>query len=224
MDYVHGTDYLIQQNKDMFHLTGDTELLGCFMDVRKKDSVLDIGTNNGALLLYAAKRNPEKLTGIDLYEEVIEQARFNASYNHIDMDLYVSSLQAFQHEPFDLIVCNPPYFHTSENRLKNENMYLKAARHEEYLCLDDLFKGVKRLLKNNGRFAMVYRPTDLARVLSCGERYGLYCSRMKVAYQSQKKNAKTVLLEFTFSQKRETRIEPPAFLDDRSTFGWKEDV
>lgn len=222
MDYLHGTDYLIRQNQYMFHCGSDTELLGCFMMVRKSDSVLDIGTNNGALLLYAAKRNPKKLTGIDLFEEVIEQAEYNAAYNHVDMELHVSSLQDYSGGPYDLVVCNPPYFHTSERRLKNENLYLRAARHEEYMTMDDLFKGAKRLLKSNGRLDMVYRPTDLSRLLCCGEKYGFYLSRMKIAYQSEGKNAKTVLLEFTFSQKRETIIEAPVFLDDRSTFGWED--
>lgn len=224
MDYLHGTDFQIKQNENMFHCGSDTELLGCFMSVRKNDSVLDIGTNNGALLLYAAKRKPYKLTGIDLFEEVIEQAEYNAAYNHVDMKLYVSSLQDYDGGPFDLILCNPPYFHTNEKRLKNENPYLCAARHEEYLSMDELFAGVKRLLKSNGRFDMVYRPTDLSRLFICAEKYGLYCSRMKVAYQSMGKNAKTVLLEFCCSPKRETMIEAPVYLNDRSTFGWEENV
>lgn len=224
MDYLHGTDYQIKQNADMFHCGSDTELLGCFMSVRKSDSVMDIGTNNGALLLYAAKRTPLKLTGIDLFEEVIEQAEYNAAYNHVNMELHVSSLQDYQGGPFDLIVCNPPYFHTLERKLKNENPYLCAARHEEYLSMNELFRGVKRLLKSNGRFDMVYRPADLSRLFLCAEKYGLYCNRMKVAYQSKGKNAKTVLLEFTFSKKRETIIEAPVFLDDRSTFGWEDEL
>lgn len=224
MDYLHGTDFQIQQHPDMFHSNSDTELLGCFMQVRRKDRVLDIGTNNGALLLYAAKHNPQYLHGIDLFEEVIETARNNAAINQVQMSFTVSSLQEFTSDPFDLIVCNPPYFHTQQNHLKNENMYLRAARHEEYLTLDDLFKHVKRLLKDNGRFDMVYRPTDLFHVFTCAQKYGMFATRMKTAYASKNRQAKTVLLEFKRKKTGETLIEAPVFLDDRSTFGWEDSL
>lgn len=224
MDYLHGTEYVLKQESEMFHMGSDTELLGCFMKVRRNDSVLDIGTNNGALLLYASFHGAEKLTGIDLFEEVIEQAEYNAEINHVKMNLIVSSLQDFHSGPFDLILCNPPYFHTSEKRLKNENRYLRAARHEEYLCLEDLFAGVRRLLKSNGRFDMVYRPSDLQHVFSVAKKYGFSCTRMKTAYQSVSKRAKTVLLEFRFRRNSDLVMEAPAFLDDRATFGWEESL
>lgn len=222
MDYLHGTDMKIIQNPDMFHSCSDTELLGCFMRVKRKDRVLDIGTNNGALLLYASVHHPYYMHGIDLFEEVIETANTNAKLNQVPMTLSVSSLQQFQSVPFDLILCNPPYFHTTADQLKNENIYLKAARHEEYLTLEDLFSNVKRLLKDNGRFDMVYRPTDLFRVFSTAKKYGFFCTRMRIAYASINGRAKTVLLEFTRKKTGETMIEPPSFLNDRSSFGWKE--
>ena len=54
-DYLHGTDIYLHQRKDMFRINTDTALLAQFMDIRKDEIVLDIGTNNGALLLAAAK-------------------------------------------------------------------------------------------------------------------------------------------------------------------------
>lgn len=224
MDYLYGTEYTMTQCDDMFHFGSDTELLGCFMDVKKQDRVLDIGTNNGALLFYASLSHPRELHGIDLYPEVIEVAKHNAKANNVEMTFDVCRLQDYTGDPYDLIVCNPPYFHTSDPRLKNANRYLLAARHEEYLNLDDLFSGVKRLLKSNGRFDMVYRPTDVFTVFNTASKYGLFCTRMRVAYASKKKRAKTVLLEFRFKENGETLIEAPVFLDDRSTFGHKEGV
>lgn len=221
MDYLHPTTLQVIQGQDMFHFGSDTELLGSFMHVKRKDRVLDIGTNNGALLLYASLAHPAELVGIDLFEEVIAIAGNNARLNHVDMHLYVTPVQKFTGDPFDLIVCNPPYFHTKNNTLKNESVFIRAARHEEYLTLDDLFSSVKRLLKSNGRFVMVYRPQDLCTLMIKAQTYGLYCTRMRIAYQSRKKPARTLLAEFRFTPARETIIEPATFLDDRSTFGWE---
>ena len=68
-----------------------------------------------------------KLTGIDLFENVIENAKENFIRNEVNADLYVCPLQEFMHAPFDLIVCNPPYFNTKNDALKNENERIKAA-------------------------------------------------------------------------------------------------
>ena len=52
-DYINGTDIYLYQHKKMFRINTDTALLAQFMKVKKGERVLDIGTNNGALLLAA---------------------------------------------------------------------------------------------------------------------------------------------------------------------------
>ena len=212
LDYLNGTNYTLYQPEDMYHFNADTELLGRFMDVHRKDSVLDVGCNNGALLYYAKQKNALKLTGIDLFENVIENAKENFIRNEVNADLYVCPLQEFMHAP---------YFNTKNDALKNENARIKAARHEEFLCLEDLMKHVKRLLKDNGRFAMVYRPDRMKDVIAIGMQYGLYPKRLKIAYASKNKQAKSILLEFVKNKNILLDIEAPAFLNDRDSFGWK---
>ena len=221
LDYLNGTKYSIYQPDDMYHFNSDTELLGRFMDIHSKDSVLDIGCNNGALLYYAKEKNAKALCGIDLFEKVIKNAEINFENNGVDVELHVTSIQEFQHVPFDHIICNPPYFNTKNDHLKNENQYIKAARHEEYLTLDVLFKNVKRLLKENGTFTMVYRPDRITEVIQTASTYGLYVKRMRLAYASIHKQAKTVLFEFVKNKNITMTVEAPAFLNDRSSFGWK---
>ena len=51
-------DIVLYQHKKMFRVNTDTSLLGNYLKVNKEDSVLDIGTNNGALLLYASLYYP----------------------------------------------------------------------------------------------------------------------------------------------------------------------
>ena len=41
-------------------------------------------------------------------------------------------------EKFKVIISNPPYFATKDDNSKNLNIYLRNARHEEYLLLEDL--------------------------------------------------------------------------------------
>lgn len=220
-DYLNGTPYVVYQKEDMFHFGSDTELLGCFMRLHKGDSLLDIGTNNGALLCYGAFQGAGKLTGIDLFEEAIAIASRNMAVNHLQAELQVVQVQNFRHVPFDAIVCNPPYFHSDQESLKKENIYLRAARHDDYLSLEDLAESCSRLLKDNGRIFLVYRPDALMKLIHAFEKQNLHPQRLRVVYASQNKNAKSILIELGHRNNPDLIIERPAFLNDRSSFGWK---
>ena len=73
-DYLPGTDIYLYQRRDMFRMNTDTALLGHFMRVKENDTVLDIGCNNGALLLYASQYTKGKLIGVDIQKEACELA------------------------------------------------------------------------------------------------------------------------------------------------------
>ena len=73
----------LYQDKDMICINTDTMVLGDFLEVYRNDTVLDIGTNNGSLLLYANRFSPKKLIGIDINKEALEIARKNMELNNI---------------------------------------------------------------------------------------------------------------------------------------------
>lgn len=217
LDYLKGTDYSIEQKEGMYHFNSDTVLLGNFLEIHTQDRVLDVGTNNGALLLYASKS--KKLYGIDLFEDVIALAKNNLARNHVLANLSVSRLQDYKQEPFDVIASNPPFFSTKKASLKNENEYLKAARHEEYLSLKDLMMHVERLLKDNGTFYLVYRPDRFLKVIEEANAHHLHLYRMQVAYASINKDAKSILLAFKKNvSSQHLKIEKGIFLDDPTTY------
>ena len=81
-DYLSGTDIYYYQHPDMFHVNTDTSLLGQFMEIRKKDVVMDIGTNNGALLLYAMQHKPKQLIGVEITAQACELAAYNLNELH----------------------------------------------------------------------------------------------------------------------------------------------
>ncbi|MCH3961996.1 MAG: methyltransferase [Solobacterium sp.] len=218
-DYLNGTPYAIEQPQQMYHFSSDTELLGRFMRLKKTDTVLDIGCNTGALLCYAAMQGPKALYGIDLFEDVIMQSAKNLKDNQITAELAVSRLQ--EYDPplkFSVIVCNPPYFKTIEDRLKNENKYLASARHESFLNLQELFSNADRLLAKDGAFYLIHRSNRIPEILQCAQTYGLYPVRMRILYKTMHREASGVLFCFCHGSKRGLICDPPVFLDDRTTF------
>ena len=149
IDYLHDhPEYKVVQHKDMYHFNTDTCLLGEFLDFKPNLSVLDIGTNNSALLLYSSLLKPKNMVGIDINNEALEIAKRNLDMNNvINYKLInVDASKFISEDKFDIIISNPPYFVSSED-LKNKNEYLRMARHEEYLTLKSLINTVKLNLK-----------------------------------------------------------------------------
>ena len=56
------------------------------------------------------------------------------------------------------MVCNPPFFKVDERSHLNDNEYLKIARHEIKINLEEIIQCASKILDNKGRFAMVHRP------------------------------------------------------------------
>lgn len=221
-EYLPFTEYTVIQPAEQYHFNSDTVLLGLFPVIRHKDSVLDIGCGQGALLLYASLQKPASLTGIDLYPEITETARRNLENNHVQAEIHTVPVQEFTGGPYDVILCNPPYFTTAEDTLKNDNRYLRSARHDDHLPMGDLFAAVRRLLKDKGIFSMVQKAEKLTALIYEAEKHGLYPCVMRIAYDREGGSAKSVLLSFSKSRKRELKILFPAYLDDRSTYQRKD--
>ncbi len=219
LDYLNGTSYEIEQPAEMYHFNSDTELLGRFMRLKAEDIVLDIGCATGALLCYAAYQHPLDLYGIDLYQEVIEQAEKNLAQNAIQAHLSVCRAQEYQGGiSFDVIVCNPPYFDTKKKELKNQNPYLSAARHESFLNLTDVFITADRLLKQDGVLYLVHRYERLDEILQTAQTYHFYPERMRTAYKTIGGAPSGVLLCFGKDAEHQVQMDAPVYLDDRRTF------
>lgn len=213
------SDYLpfiytpIIQPEQFYHFNSDSVFLGQFINVKHRDTVLDIGCQTGVLLLYAERFEPMKMVGIDLFEEVLSVAKENVKYPNtvFEKTRLQSYYPTFQ---FEVIMCNPPYFVTTNETLKNENPYLKVARHEENLPLDELFQNVKRLLKTNGKFFVVHRTSRMMEVILAANKVNLHCTRMQLAYKSIDQQASSVCFQFEFSNKKECKVEKPFLLNE----------
>ena len=116
LDYLpNHIDIKLYQHKKMFRINTDTCLLGEFLDFEPNLEVLDIGTNNAALLLYASLLNPKKIIGIDINKEALEIAKKNLELNNVsNFELLECDANNFN-QKMDIIISNPPYFVSSED-------------------------------------------------------------------------------------------------------------
>lgn len=195
-DYLPGTDIYLYQRKDMFRMNTDTALLGHFMRVKENETVLDIGCNNGALLLYAARFTKGKLMGVDIQSDACDLARKNLAYHGLmNSEVYCADVAEFVCEPCDVVVCNPPYFRVTSEKQLNESMAKRIARHETSLELETLMAKASECLKENGRFYLVHRCDRLTDLLCCLRKYEMEMKTMQLIRDENNEHPHGVLLE-----------------------------
>lgn len=196
LDYLPNTKIHIYQHKHMFRMNTDTALLGNFMHIQEEEVILDIGTNNGALLLYANQYHPKFLIGVDIQPEACALARKNMLYHHIqNVKIIEGDIKQVNLEKVDVIVCNPPYFKAFDLQRVNKKETIRIARHEVFLTLEELTLCVHNLLKEGGRFYLVHRSDRIMDIMHILREHQLEIKRLQFTYDEYKEEARGVLIE-----------------------------
>lgn len=209
LDYLYESDIGIYQDDDMFKMNSDTRHLGEFISLKKNEyTILDVGCNNGALLLYAMKQKPAKFYyGVDINQKALHLAKENLEMNGIEnYSLYCSDFINLKMEQVDYIVSNPPYFdgdHVSANEDK------KRARFAVYLPIEDLIKNAKRLLKDRGSLFLVYPSFKLPQVIALLDQYKFGVTRLQFVHDQNKNESIVFLLEARKGMKHYSKVEFP---------------
>jgi tRNA1(Val) A37 N6-methylase TrmN6 len=213
LDFLPKTDIHLYQDSDMFRINSDTCALGEFIQIKKSDIVLDIGTNNGALLLYANRLGSKKLIGVDINGDAIDLCQENMALNGIkNYELYKGKVQDLNIEKVDVILCNPPYF---KNSIVNENEKLKKARHEETLTMEELIDSASRLLKNGGSFFCVYKTTEMIRLIVLLDKYNFGITKIKMIFDENKDTSNVFLIEAIKNRKRNVKAIKPLIISHK---------
>ncbi len=191
----------IYQNTDWFSFSIDSVLLANFVRLNNKMKILDMCTGNAPIPLFLSTKTKSKITGVEIQKEIYDLAVKSVKINNLDNQINILNKDIkklnniFETDTFDLITCNPPYFRLEEKSLTNENEIKRKARHEVELCLDDIFKCAKKLLKNNGKIAIVHRTNRLVEIISSMKQNNIEPKRLQFIFPFASSNSNLVLIE-----------------------------
>jgi len=96
-------------------------------DFATGDRLLDLGTGSGNIALALKKRFPEThVTGLDVSRSALEVAEENGRLNNLDVAWVWENILdpelLKKEDPFNLVVCNPPYVLKSEKEMMKTNV------------------------------------------------------------------------------------------------------
>ena len=213
LDYLPNREnYKIYQDDEMFCINTDTQVLGEFLNIYKQDTVLEIGTNTGALLIYASRFNPKKMIGIDINEKAVELAKKNMELNNIqNVDIIVADGNTYQSDEVDVVIFNPPYFKTKKEE-QSDNKYLNLAKHEDNFPLESMVDCINRNLKNNGTLFFLFQTSRLNEVLKLLNKKHIVVKELKFVYDKNKENSNVFMIRAVKNAKEGMVVTKPIII------------
>ncbi len=188
--------FTIRQDRCALKVGTDAVLFGAWVNYAGARRILDIGTGTGVLALIAAQRNTTaNIDAVEIDDPSAQQAGENAAASPWADRVRVHRMDVRRMtatEPYDLIICNPPYY-AGYSTSPDERIGL--AKHSGELLFPDLLVAVDRLLAPAGRFAAILPLNRETEFLQESERVGLFpLRRCTVSYVAHRP-PKRVLLE-----------------------------
>lgn len=209
----------IYQDTDCFSFSLDSIMLANFVTIRLKDKkIVDLGCGNGVIPLIMSLRTNKSIIGVELQEKLADMARRSVDYNVLSEQITIINKNMKDYvdddtfETFDLVTCNPPYFKVNEKNYFNLSKEKVIARHEVEINLADLFVIVKKLLKNNGNFAIVHRTDRLVEILGEFKKNNIEPKRIRFVHEKVNKDSTLVLIEGQKNGNVGLKIEEPFIL------------
>lgn len=215
LDELNRNGYQIIQDPNRFCFGMDAVLLSGFAQVKKGNTVLDLGTGTGIIpILLEAKTKGQHFTGLEIQPDSADMARRSVALNHleekidiIDGDIKDAST-IFGASSFDVVTTNPPYM-IGQHGLTNPDEAKAIARHEVLCTLEDVVCESAKVLKPGGHFFMVHRPFRLSEICCCMTKYGIEPKRMQLVYPFVDKEPNMVLIEGIRGGKPRMTVEKP---------------
>jgi tRNA1Val (adenine37-N6)-methyltransferase len=169
--------FRIEQDRSALKVGTDACILGAWAGSENPQTMLDIGTGTGLLALMLAQRYRGSIVALEPDEESAGQAQqnFENSPWPARLQLVREKVQQFSaSSPFDLIVCNPPFY---PHHLKAANARRNEALHQDTLSFPELAQACARLLAPAGLCYILLPPRQALEFEQEARRQGLYAQK-----------------------------------------------
>jgi len=208
----------ILQKRDGYRFSLDPVLLCAFARLKEGEKVADLGTGSGIIpLLLASRSGAGRVVGLEIQPDLADRARRSVRLNALEerVEILEGDLRVLPKSliprSFDVVLANPPYRRQESGR-KAPGAERAAARHELAGGLEDFLAAAASLLKQGGRFYIVYLAERLAELLAAMRRERLEPKRLRCVHSRAAEEARMVLVEGRKGGRSGLTVAPPLFV------------
>ncbi len=188
--------FTIHQDRCALKVGTDAVIFGAWVDYDDAKRILDIGTGTGVLALIAAQRNASaQVHAVEIDDDSAAQAAGNAAASPWADRIRVHRMDARRMKsdaPFDLILCNPPYYSGTAPASGERG---RVAKHGAELAFEELLRCVRDSLAPTGRFAVIIPSDREAEFVALSAAQELFPARRCLLRYVAHRPPKRVLLE-----------------------------
>ena len=201
-------------------LTTDSVLLASFVRAKEQSRVIELCSGGGGVSILLHARTGAIITGVELSEKAVTLAQRSLEYNGLSgitfltMDLK-DAPEALGHGNFESAVCNPPFFSSGS---KSPDISRALARHEGGCTLAEVCASAAALLKNGGRFTLIYPSEGLDSAFFTLSAHGLTPKRLRLVLPREGAAPRRVLIEAKKGAKLGLTFEPCLVMQDSNGF------
>ena len=216
VDDLQFANLRIIQNPSAFCFGMDAVLLSDFAQIRPHDRVADLGTGTGILPLLLAGREMRGTTfdAFEIQPDMADMARRSIALNGLEDRIRIHCMDAAEapkalgHAVKSLVVANPPYG-SQGSTLLNPDESKRLARHEQGDTLQLFCRAAALLLKNGGRFCVVFPAPRMLELMDAMRAVRIEPKRLRLVYPKAGKAPNLVLLEGMKDARPTLHMLPP---------------
>jgi len=190
--------FIVEDDHSTMRVGTDAMLLGAWADPGNARHILDLGTGCGVLALMMAQKSTAIVKAVDQDAESVTQAgsNFRTSPWCDRLTAICTTAESYAEDNeggFDFIISNPPFFTDS---LKSPSAKRNMARHADASSRTTLLSSITRLLKADGRLAMVLPAEGFGDFMRLSCTAGFHPTRVRKVRSSREKEPVRVLGTF----------------------------
>ena len=209
------------QRRGGFRFALDSLLLTRFVEVQRRERIVDLGTGNGVVALSLAVLNGGvEVVGVELQEAMVDRAERGLTLNGLGDRVRMVQGDVrdvekdFPAGSFDAAVCTPPYRPPGSGRVNPDRERL-LARHEVEGGLADFVRAGAYLLRHRGRMCLVYPSERAVELFAVLRQHNLEPRRARFVYSFANAPATLVLAEGVKGARTSLAVLPPLVIYQR---------